>query len=72
MARASFVTNIIFGRSTLNAFQLARGYMPGIAGLSQTVLSQDLLDIHTKMAAHREQYRDHTKVETRDTLKSQC
>lgn len=37
---ASFVTNIIFGRSTLNSFQLAIGYMPGIEGVPQMLLSQ--------------------------------
>lgn len=53
VARASFVTNIMFGRSTLNAFQLARGYMPGIAGISQSILSQELLDTHTKLTAYK-------------------
>lgn len=53
VARASFVTNIIFRRSKLNAFQLARGYMPAIAGLPTRILTRDLLDTHIKMNAYR-------------------
>lgn len=53
VARASFVSNIIFGRSHLNSFQLARGYMPAIAGLPATILTQDMLDAHIQMSACR-------------------
>lgn len=50
---ASFVSNIIFGRSKLNSFQLARGYMPVIVGLPSAILTQDLLDIYIEINAFR-------------------
>lgn len=48
--RASLVTNLTFGILTLNVFQLARVKMPCIARLPQKILSQELLDAHTKVS----------------------
>lgn len=47
------MTNLIFGRSKINSFQLARGYMPSIAGLPSKTLTQDRLEAHIQMTASR-------------------
>lgn len=53
VARSSFISNLIFGRSTVNSFQLARGYLPSIAGLPSSWLTEDILNTHIKMSAYR-------------------
>lgn len=44
---------MMFGRSTLNAFQIARGYLPGIAGIPKKILTTELLNGYTKLSACR-------------------
>lgn len=53
ISRASFVTNIIFGRSKLNSFQLSRGYMPAVAGLPSKILTKELFDKYVEMNAYQ-------------------
>lgn len=60
ISRASFVTNIIFGSSKLNSFQLSRGYMPAVAGLpskiltlTSKILTKELFDTYFEMNAYR-------------------
>lgn len=53
ISTASFVTNIIFGRSKLNSFQLVRGFQPSFPGLPAKTATQDLLDAHIQINACR-------------------
>lgn len=53
IARASLASNVIYGRSKLNSFQLVRGYLPGIAGLPPKLLTQEVLDAYTQTSAYR-------------------
>lgn len=53
IARVSLPSNIIYGRSKLNSFQLVRGYLPGIAGLPPKILTQDVLNAYTQTSAYR-------------------
>lgn len=53
VARASFMTNIIFGRSKLHSLQLARGYMTSVVGLPKQVLTQDVLQTRIQVTGCR-------------------
>lgn len=52
VARTSFLTNIVFGRSKLAVFQLARGYLPVIAGMTTSFVSEEIMDAHFKLTAY--------------------
>lgn len=53
VARASFASNMMFWRSKLTPFQLARGYLPGIVGTPQTILTKELMDAYIRISASR-------------------
>lgn len=51
-AQTSMASNIIYGRSKLNSMQLARGYLPGIAGLPPKIFKQEVLDKYTQNSVY--------------------
>lgn len=53
VARASFLTNDLKGSKTLSSFQIAREYLPLVAGFFSTMIAQYLLDAHIKLATAR-------------------
>lgn len=53
IARASLMKNMFHGNATLSAFQLAHGYVPSIAGVPDSLVSQELLDAHVEIMASR-------------------
>ncbi len=53
VARASFVTNMFHGNSTLSSFQLARGYSPSFLGVPSSVVPEDILSAHKQTVASR-------------------
>lgn len=53
VAIASFLANLFEGSSNVREFQLARGYIPSVAGIPSTIVSQQLLDVHVEPAATR-------------------
>lgn len=57
VARASFMTNLFHGSSTLSAFQLARGYSPSVLGIPWTIVPEELFNAHIEHAANRAVHR---------------
>ena len=53
VARASFLTNLFHGNSTLSSFQLARGYSPSLLGVPAAVVPPDVLAAHKHTVASR-------------------
>lgn len=53
VARASFMTNLFHGSSTLSAFELARGYSPSIVGIPSTVVPREMVEAHVENTANR-------------------
>lgn len=51
VSRASILTNLFKRSSILSAFQLARGYLPSIAGFPSAIVPQKLLDAHIEPMA---------------------
>lgn len=53
VSRASMITNLLHGSSTLSSFQLARGFTPSILGMPKSKVSQEMLDAHIELTATR-------------------
>lgn len=53
LARACFLSNVLYGGKPLSAFEQVRGYTPSLAGLPQLPVSPVLFDAHIKQTARR-------------------
>lgn len=53
LARTSLLSNIMFRRSKVTAFQLSKGYLPSIAGIPTKFMTQEVMDAYTKLSPYR-------------------
>ena len=53
LARATFLSNVLYGSKKLSSFEMTRGYVPSVCGLPSSNLATEMIKAHEEQVARR-------------------